>query len=108
MMMFIVLNLYYVLGISIRYLLQDPIVAYDPMVNTMVSPGSKLPWPESVRVPAISLKEEKTLAEIPHLWGMTLRMTQEILGMELSPHTVMSAEDLAKFEEKENRKKAKL
>jgi hypothetical protein len=80
-----------------RYLLQDPIMAYNPMVNTMVAPGAPLPWPKSVRVPAVPLISATT-EKVPHLWGLTLRMTQEILGMELSPYSVMSAEKIQKYE----------
>lgn len=76
-------------------------MAYNPMVDTMVPPGAPLPWPKSVRVPAVPLISVAATTEekgVPHLWGMTLRMTQEILGMELSPHTVMTVEEIEKYE----------
>lgn len=89
--------------VPVRYLLETSTAPYDPMVNTMVGPGEKLPWPTSVRVPAIPLPTGSE--NPPQLWGMTLRMSQEILGMELSPHTVMSEEELQKFEKEEEKRK---
>lgn len=91
------------IGTPIKYLLNDPIVAYNPMDDTILKPGAKLPWPESTRVAAVPLKTQSD--KQTHLWGMTLRMTQEIVGMEISPHTVMSPQELEEFEAK---KKAKL
>lgn len=87
------------IGTPIRYLLQDPIVAYNPLVDAVIKPGAKIPWPEATRVAAVPLKTPKG-KEI-HLWGMTLRMTQEILGMQISPHTVMSPQELEDFERKQ-------
>jgi hypothetical protein len=85
----------YGIGIPVKYLLKEPIVAYNPLGNTVVAPEMHLPWPESVRVAAIPFLNTKN-NKIPHLWGMTLRMTQEILGMALS-RTIMSDEELEKY-----------
>ena len=98
-----VLTVLIVAGIPVRYLLTDPIIPYDPRVDTMITPGEKLPWPTSVRVPAAPLTLPS--GKVSHLWGMTLRMTQDILGMELSPHTVMSAEEVEKFKTTEAKRK---
>lgn len=87
------------LGISLRYLLQDPIVAYSPIKDAKPNQsGQKLPWPSTVNVAAIPLKSrrEKTL----FLWGMTLRMTQEIVGMKIS-RTVMTEEEYQEFKIKQ-------
>jgi hypothetical protein len=69
------------------------------MEDTVITPGKPLPWPRSTRVPAVPLSPNPTSGKIPHLWGMTLRMTQEILGMTLSAHTIMSAEEVKKYED---------
>ncbi|CEP09866.1 hypothetical protein [Parasitella parasitica] len=84
--------------IPVKYLLKEPIMAYNPMGDVVVAPEMHLPWPESVRVPAIPFTITKK-AKKPYLWGMTLRMTQEILGMTLS-RTLMSDEDAGKYESK--------
>lgn len=76
-----------------RYLLSDPIVPYNPMEDVVVAPGTHLPWPESTRVSAVPLLPNPTTGKIPHLWGMTLRMAQEILGMTIS-RTIMSADEM--------------
>ncbi|KAG2229779.1 hypothetical protein INT48_005306 [Thamnidium elegans] len=85
--------------ISIRYLLQDPIVAYAPFIDANLEPGQKVPWPTSVRVPAIQFKTA-TESSTPHLWGMTLRMTQDIVGMKPS-RTYMTEEEYKEFENKQ-------
>jgi hypothetical protein len=87
----------------VRYLLSDPIVAYSPLANMVVIPGKSLPWPRSTRVPAIPLAPNSTNGKTPHLWGMTLRMAQETLGMTPSS-TIMSAEEAAKYEDHSNAK----
>lgn len=70
-------------------------MAYNPLGDAVVAPEMHLPWPGSVRVAAIPFLSTKN-NKIPHLWGMTLRMTQEILGMTLS-RTIMSDEELEKY-----------
>ncbi|KAI9366422.1 NUDIX hydrolase domain-like protein [Pilaira anomala] len=86
--------------ISLRYLLQDPIVAYSPIKDAKPNQsGQKLPWPSTVHVAAIPLKSKKE-EKILHLWGMTLRMTQEIVGMKIS-RTVMTEEEYQEFKTKQ-------
>ncbi|KAI9254335.1 NUDIX hydrolase domain-like protein [Helicostylum pulchrum] len=85
--------------ISIRYLLQDPIVAYAPFIDANLKPGQKVPWPTSVRVPAVQFKTA-TESSTPHLWGMTLRMTQDIVGMKPS-RTYMTEEEYKEFKNKQ-------
>lgn len=86
------------IGIPVKYLLKEPIVAYSPMEDVVVAPEMHTPFPPSVKVAAIPFFIA-TNNRKPHLWGMTLRMTQEIFGMTPS-HTVMTQEEAEKYESK--------
>ncbi|CAO3642165.1 unnamed protein product [Mucor fragilis] len=84
--------------IPVKYFLREPIVAYSPMEDVVVAPEMHTPFPPSVKVAAIPFFVTKNTRK-PHLWGMTLRMTQEIFDMTPS-HTVMTEEEAEKYESK--------
>ncbi|KAG1469268.1 hypothetical protein G6F56_003353 [Rhizopus delemar] len=71
--------------ISLHYLLSNPIISFDAI--TAITDYAKQFWGSSVLVPAIHLKQSQ---EGPYLWGMTLRMTQEILGLPLSKNAIVT------------------
>lgn len=73
-------------------------MAYSPIEDVVVAPEMHTPFPPSVKVAAIPFFIA-TNNKKPHLWGMTLRMTQEIFGMTPS-HTVMTQEEAEKYESK--------
>lgn len=68
------------------------------MGDVVVAPEMHTPFPPSVKVAAIPFFITKNDRK-PHLWGMTLRMTQDIFDMTPS-HTVMSQEEVEKYESK--------
>lgn len=68
------------------------------MIDAKAEHAKKVPWPTSVRVPAV--KFETASENTPHLWGMTLRMAQEIVGMKLT-RTIMSEEEYQEFKNKQ-------
>lgn len=74
-----------IIGISLHYLLSNPIISFDAI--TAITDYAKQFWGSSVLVPAIHLKQSQ---EGPYLWGMTLRMTQEILGLPLSKNAIVT------------------
>ncbi|CAO3680387.1 unnamed protein product [Rhizopus microsporus] len=84
--------------VPLRYLLSNPIIPFDAI--TTVNEKIKKLWPSSVLVPAIALKQT---TDGPHLWGMTLRMTQEVVGLPLSKNaivTTLTAEEIEKYKGK--------
>ncbi|CEI90427.1 hypothetical protein RMCBS344292_04753 [Rhizopus microsporus] len=84
--------------VPLRYLLSNPIIPFDAI--TTVNEKIKKLWPSSVLVPAIALKQT---TDGPHLWGMTLRMTQEVVGLPLSKNaiiTTLTAEEIEKYKSK--------
>lgn len=80
-------------------MLQNPIAEYSPLSDVVLKPGEILPWlPEATQVAAVQLKT--TNGKERPIWGMTLRITQKILGMPISSHALMSAEELEDLKNK--------
>ncbi|KAI8378985.1 NUDIX hydrolase domain-like protein [Blakeslea trispora] len=66
----------------IRYLLSTALIPYKPVKE---DPDGKSPWPIHTIVPAIRIADT-------YLWGMTLRMTQDILHLPISPYVLPSSQ----------------
>lgn len=86
------------IGTRIKYLLSDPIVVYNPMEHAEAV--TKLPLPETTRVAGVPIQFPSN--QVVHLWGMTLRMTQKILGMPMSEHTIMNTQEIKDIEKKKS------
>lgn len=80
-----------IVGIPVKYLLHTPITPYDPIAENMVDAKEvgKYNWPSSFKTPSIPFVNDQG----PRLWGMTLRMTQDILDIPVTGHTIQIDED---------------
>ncbi|KAI8973509.1 NUDIX hydrolase domain-like protein [Mycotypha africana] len=78
-----VANTYWV---PITYLSSNPLVPYNPITNTSAKNQDNLD--------AISLLNNN---DSPYLWGMTLRIVQEVLGLPISPPPVFTAERIETY-----------
>jgi hypothetical protein len=80
-----------IVGIPVKYLLHTPITPYDPIAENMVDAkeAGKYNWPSSFKTPSIPFVNDQG----PRLWGMTLRMTQDILDIPVTGHTIQIDED---------------